>query len=94
MYKNKCTKLINVSIERRNFMNLLINTLSLGLLLTFGFSYLLKLYLLGKRNNLKANVLGNKNKSRKTQKVKEYFKYLHLFGYQYGFLKFYQYSLT
>jgi protein-S-isoprenylcysteine O-methyltransferase Ste14 len=50
-------------------MNLLINTLSLGLLLTFGFSYLLKLYLLRKRKNLNANVLGNRNKSRKTQKV-------------------------
>lgn len=41
------------------------NILSLLLLLTFGFSYLLKLFILSKRNNIRANVLGKSNKDRR-----------------------------
>jgi protein-S-isoprenylcysteine O-methyltransferase Ste14 len=52
--------------------NVVSNFINLGsflLLLIFGISYLLKLYMLRKRYNLKANVLANSNKSKKVQKV-------------------------
>lgn len=41
------------------------NILSLLLLSTFGFSYLLKLFILSKRNNIHADVLGKANKDAK-----------------------------
>lgn len=47
----------------------LINLISFLLLLVFGLAYLLKLLILNKKYNLKANVLANKNKSKKVQRV-------------------------
>ena len=46
-----------------------INIISVLLFFVFGIAYMLKLYMLRKRYNLKANVLANKNKSEKTQLV-------------------------
>jgi len=46
-----------------------INLFSVLLLLIFGFVYLAKLYMLHKKYNLQANVLANKNKSKKIQLV-------------------------
>lgn len=50
-------------------MNNLINFGSILLLLVFVLAYLLKLYMLRKKYNLRANVLANKNKSKKEQQV-------------------------
>ncbi len=45
------------------------NILSLLLLLTFGFSYLVKLFILSRRNNIHADVLGRANKDAKIRAV-------------------------
>lgn len=54
---------------RGDFMKYFINLGSITLLLAFGLSYILKLYMLRKKYNLHANVLGNKNKSKEIQIV-------------------------
>lgn len=46
-----------------------INLASISLLLVFGIAYLLKLYILKKKCKIKANVLANKNKNEKAQRV-------------------------
>lgn len=52
-----------------DFMRGFINLFSALLLFIFGFVYLAKLYMLNKKYNLQANVLANKNKSKKVQNV-------------------------
>lgn len=48
------------------------NVLSLFLLLTFGISYLLKLFILQKKDRILANVLDKSNKDKRTQAVERF----------------------